>query len=909
MAFGLDLGNLLVHLKADDSQYNRILNAAERRLLTTANKLNSIGRTMTMRITAPIVAMGAMSIKSFASFDDAMTQSLAIMKDVTPELRKEMESLALEISKKSITSAKELAKSYFYLASAGLSAEQSIASLAVVERFAVAGRFDMALATDLVTDAQSALGMTVKDVNQNMLNMSRITDVLVAANTLANASTQQFAEGLMRAGPAMKAYGIELEEGVAVLAAYADQGLKGVAGGEKFGQMLRLMIKGFKDNREAWDHFNISIISVDDDMHFLGDTIRNLSDLMANMGVIEKATTLEMLGFQARSQQAILPLLGLGDAIENYYKLLMKANDITKEISEKQLKSFSSQMVSLWRKIEAVGISIGKTLSPYVLKLNAHISKAIGFWEGLNESVQQNVVVYGLAAAAIGPVLIASGLLLKTLALTIPVIKTLTSAIVWLTTAALGPVAPILLLIAVAYVLRAAWKQNVEAVRNRLEALGGYFKQAYNYIANSVIGKFLKWFKREFVTFFKEAKEDLVDFAKDVAGTWAGIKALAKGEDFWQAFVAGQEKAERSFKVIKKAAISTFETTGFYIKAFGEASVDHLEDLMTALKVQFGEDADAIIDVVKSKMNELQKIPISPHEQLRLQMEEPETRLALVQEEIAAVKALADEETKRAAVLTQMNETVQGMLNALDVEFKMLGKTSEERERAIDLVRFQTELQALLGNEVERTVNEQARFVELMELYDQKLKDIVERQQEINEKRDKTVERWKAVQNSLDTWMKKSLNWGQRLGDVLENTFDRGADALTDMIMGADVSWRQFARQALADLTRMIVKMQIAQTLSYFGFGAAAAVPTAQHGGTVLRTGLAVIHKGETFSGVHNENNASAGPIDVRLHNESREKLVVSEAESYMNSDQRIIDVTIRAQELDGPYRRSIERR
>ena len=100
MAFGLDLGNLIVHLKADDSQYNKILSSAEKRLLTTANKLNSIGRAMTMSVTAPIVAMGAVTVKSFASFDDAMTKSLAIMKDATPELREEMESLAINISKK-----------------------------------------------------------------------------------------------------------------------------------------------------------------------------------------------------------------------------------------------------------------------------------------------------------------------------------------------------------------------------------------------------------------------------------------------------------------------------------------------------------------------------------------------------------------------------------------------------------------------------------------------------------------------------------------------------------------------------------------------------------------------------------------------------------------------------------------
>jgi len=157
-------------------------------------------------------------------------------------MRKEMEATALEISKNGITSAKDLATSYFYLASAGLTAEQSVAALGAVEKFAVAGAFDMAEATDLATDAQSALGLTVNDAQANLKNMVRVTDVLVGANALANASTRQFSLSLTnQAAPAMKAFNVPLEEGIAVLAAYADQGIKAEEAGNMFSRMLRLM--------------------------------------------------------------------------------------------------------------------------------------------------------------------------------------------------------------------------------------------------------------------------------------------------------------------------------------------------------------------------------------------------------------------------------------------------------------------------------------------------------------------------------------------------------------------------------------------------------------------------------------------------------------------------------------------
>ena len=162
-------------------------------------------------------------IRSGEDFNRKMRSSLAIMGEVSTALRVDMKNAAFEAARATTFSAAQAAESYFFLASAGLSAEQSIASMSQVATFAQAGMFNLARATELATDAQSALGLTVKDPQENLKNLTHVTDVLVKANTLANASVEQFAMALTnKAAAAAKIVGMEIEEVVAVLAAFAD---------------------------------------------------------------------------------------------------------------------------------------------------------------------------------------------------------------------------------------------------------------------------------------------------------------------------------------------------------------------------------------------------------------------------------------------------------------------------------------------------------------------------------------------------------------------------------------------------------------------------------------------------------------------------------------------------------------
>lgn len=336
------------------------------------SKMKSLGKAAGIAFAAvggSVTAMAGASLKAFTQFDSAMTQSLAIMGDVSAETRKQMEGVARDVSKSLGIAAKDSAESFFFLASAGLDAEQSMAALPVVARFAKAGMFDMALATDLATDAQSALGLTTKDAQENLKNMSRVTDVLVKANTLANATVEQFSKALTtKAGAAMKAVNMDIEEGVAVLAAFADQGIKGEEAGTQFSIVLRdLQTKALK-NAGAFKQFGVAVYDGQGNLNNMGDIVASLEGALDGMSDAQKRATLQQMGFSDKSLGSLLAILGTSDAIKGYEAELRNAGGTTEEVANKQLESFAEQMNLLRVRATDFGISIGSAVAPALLK-------------------------------------------------------------------------------------------------------------------------------------------------------------------------------------------------------------------------------------------------------------------------------------------------------------------------------------------------------------------------------------------------------------------------------------------------------------------------------------------------------------------------------------------------------------
>lgn len=338
---------------------------------TAIKKFGKVAAATAAAATAAIAGVAAAGIKEFAKFDAALNQSTSIMGDVSDALRDDMAQTAREVAKSTTFSAEQAAESFFFLASAGLDAEASIAAMPQVAKFAQAGMFDMALATDLLTDAQSALGLTIRDdAVANMENMSRVADTLVRANTLANASVEQFSTALTtKAGAASRALGKDVEETVAVLAAFADQGIKGELAGTQLSIVLRdLTTKAIK-NKEEFAAMGLEVFDANGEMRNLGDIIANVENVLAGMSDETQKATLLQAGFSDKSLGALQALLGTSDAIKGYEAELRNAAGTTDDIANKQLDTMSAQFELLKSRVADVGIEIGSALAPAFLTL------------------------------------------------------------------------------------------------------------------------------------------------------------------------------------------------------------------------------------------------------------------------------------------------------------------------------------------------------------------------------------------------------------------------------------------------------------------------------------------------------------------------------------------------------------
>ena len=379
--------------------------------------LKKVGSAAILGMGLAVGAFVAKGIKDFASFDDKMTQSLAIMGDEAEKWRGKMEKAAREVGKTTTFSASQAAEAYFFLASAGFDAQQSIAAMPQVASFAQAGMFDLATATDLATDAQSALGMKSDNAKENLTKLTRVTDVLVKANTLANATVEQFATALTnKAGAALKVVNKDIEEGVAVLAAFADQGIKGARAGTALNIVFREMQTKAIKNEQAFKDMNIAVFDSAGKMRNVGDIVADLETTLEGMTDKQKKATLAQLGFSDKSVIFIQTLLGTSDAIKGYEEDLRDAGGMTKEVADKQLTSITSQFKLLMSRVQDTGISLASDLLPGLLELAKDVLPKIvdvignfregmrritDWWKKQPDLVKKVITVLGLVAIAL----------------------------------------------------------------------------------------------------------------------------------------------------------------------------------------------------------------------------------------------------------------------------------------------------------------------------------------------------------------------------------------------------------------------------------------------------------------------------------------------------------------------------
>lgn len=149
----------------------RSLNGVSQTLTRLGPQAERLGKSLSLRVSAPLAAIGALSVKTFADFEDGFKGVQTLLDSSsfgsTP-LNEGLDSLQEGLARLNANQGlglDKLNKALFDTISSGVDAGEAISALEAAGRLAVAGLTDVSVATDGITSALNAFGISADEAD------------------------------------------------------------------------------------------------------------------------------------------------------------------------------------------------------------------------------------------------------------------------------------------------------------------------------------------------------------------------------------------------------------------------------------------------------------------------------------------------------------------------------------------------------------------------------------------------------------------------------------------------------------------------------------------------------------------------------------------------------------------------
>lgn len=300
----MDVFDLFAKLSLDTSEYDKGLLGAKSAASAVGGGIASAVKAGLAAVTATTTAVtgfAAASVKAGADFDSSMSQVYATMGDKAEQMVQyngqtisSMEALrdfAQEMGRTTAFSATESADALNYMALAGYDAQTSMSMLPNVLNLAAAGAMDLARASDMVTDTQTAFGISLERTSQ-------MVDEMAKAASTGNTSVEQLGDAfLVVGGLAQELNGgmVTLDDGTTqavdgvqeleiALTGMANAGIKGSEAGTHMRNMLLKLASPTDAGTIALEKMGVAVFDAEGNMRSLADIFGDLNTVLNKDG-------------------------------------------------------------------------------------------------------------------------------------------------------------------------------------------------------------------------------------------------------------------------------------------------------------------------------------------------------------------------------------------------------------------------------------------------------------------------------------------------------------------------------------------------------------------------------------------------------------------------------------------------
>ena len=359
----MNLFDLAAKISLDSTSFESGMQAAESKGSSFAQKLGGGLKTATVAIGAglalagtAVVKFGADAVQTGATFDKSMSQVAATMGLTVDEIQN-LRSYAQEMGAETAFSASQAADALNYMALAGYDAQTSMEMLPNVLNLAAAGGIELARASDMVTDAQSALGLTLEDT-------TKMVDQMAVTSSKSNTSVAQLGDAILTIGATARDVKGGTTELTAVLGVLADNGIKGAEGGTKLRNMIMSLQNPTEEGAAALDALGVSVYDADGNMRSLIDII---GDIQVGLNGMDQASKNALISgiFNKQDVAAVNALLGTSrDRFDELTESITNADGAAKRMADTQLDNLTGDITLMKSALEGAKITLSDALTP-----------------------------------------------------------------------------------------------------------------------------------------------------------------------------------------------------------------------------------------------------------------------------------------------------------------------------------------------------------------------------------------------------------------------------------------------------------------------------------------------------------------------------------------------------------------
>ena len=315
------------------------------------------------------------------SFESSMSNNAALFKATDEELQKLTET-AQHYGETTQFSASEAADALGYMALAGWDVNKATKELGGVLDLAAASGMGLAEASDMVTDYLSAFSNTA-------MTAAEFADKLAYAQANSNTTAEQLGEAYKNSAANLNAAGQDVETVTSLLAAMANQGLKGSEAGTALSAMMRDLTAKMKDGAVKIGDTTVAVQDANGNYRDLTDILKDVEKATKGMGDAEKAAALSST-FTADSIKGLNLILNDGvDKAADFEEGLRNCDGAAGEMANTMNDNVAGSLKLLQSNIESKMIKVFEAAKGSIKGSVESMSSALDTldWDKIGEAV------------------------------------------------------------------------------------------------------------------------------------------------------------------------------------------------------------------------------------------------------------------------------------------------------------------------------------------------------------------------------------------------------------------------------------------------------------------------------------------------------------------------------------------